>query len=356
MWTARKPALQLAALALCLAPCTGQKVGAGNGTEAVEVKAAAKEASADKANAPTAPAPSCSIVGASVSCGMDWRSQARFAGNSDPIEYAEKQLKRAIEDREFDLRTDSLPLAKLIALLDPDGRIRIDNQSQVILRNAPLLIASQLNHATAKSRLVVGIDLMVWFGYGDVPQPPAGATAAERAAHQAEQRLQLQATAFALIDKCMAGNDCVFVIGDYPDLREGNAVLMRPHQRPTAEVLTELNRRLREFAAERERVVLFPMHDLLEAAVRHELEVEIGGKTRRLRSADVLQLDEIHPNRLGVAILLTHVAKVVKAEAPQVADCLPELPDLEAMMTTAGIEVEDLDYLARRGRHAKPGK
>ncbi len=349
MWTPYKATIHFATLAFCLSAGLAQTSSAGGAAEKTAVEEAAAK-KVDRESGRTNKKPSCAIIGASVSAGMAWRRYEIHSPDPDPIMFAEKLFKRVIETREYDLRTDSTPIATLIRRLDPKKRIEVRNLTHTIYRRPNPILANQLRNASKRSRLVVGLDLMVWFGYGDVKRLPRDVTAAEQSSHEAKERLALQAQGFALIDKYMTGNQSIFVIGDYPNLEASNRILLKPHQRPTDEVLAELNRRFYAFAAKRERVVAFPLKKTLDTALRSELKVVIDGEVRMLRTADVLQLDEIHPNNFGVALLLTYVTDMVKKEAPQVADCLPELPDLVTLFGMVGVKVKDLDYLMTRSR------
>ncbi|MCA8956468.1 MAG: hypothetical protein KDC87_10370 [Planctomycetes bacterium] len=309
---------------------------------------------APAAAAPPRPKATCAVLGGSVSAGLAWRRFESYSPDPDPVAFAERQLKRSIEEREYELRTDGLSVGKALSSL-AGGSVEILDYAQIFYRNQDSVVGRQLRLAVEvrKCRLVVGLDLLVWFGFGDIERPRTKLSAAQQAEFAAARRLALQQRAFALLDKHLAASTAtktVFVIGDYPDLTKANPILLRPHQRPTAAVLAELNKRFHEFAAKRDRILVFPMNRLLSSAVRHQLELRVGDKSRKLRDEDTLQFDNIHPNKVGLAVLLGELRDLVAKSAPQVADCLPVIPPFQQLITRLGLKVGDLDYLATRAK------
>jgi hypothetical protein len=148
---------------------------------------------------------------------------------------------------------------------------------------APLQIAAATND---RPTLVVGVDFLFWFCYGD------GRTDAARAA-RLEQGLKLLEQIHAPL-----------VIGDIPDASYAtNTGIISVDMVPSAAARKAANRRLRQWAATQPQVVVVPlakfMRDTMANAAIHAHGLTLpAGKTRAL-----LQADQLHPTPHGAAVL-----------------------------------------------------
>ncbi len=292
--------------------------------------------------------PSCTFVGASVSHGMPWRDYEIFCPESDPLTFAEKQLKRTITEREYEWRTDSIGISKAIRSVAADDGPKVYDRSDIFaLRRTKSNIRRQLKFATRKSRLVIGVDLLIWFGYGRTPAVPRRVEAERAAAITAKARFKLQQIGFDLIDEYLAGNDTVLIVGDYPDLTEANELILPAHSKPTPSTLLELNERLDAFVAKRDRVHVYRLSKTLRDARTGKLRVLSNGAERVFHDHLALQLDEMHPNQFGAIFLAHDIARFVRQHAPEVSSCLPEATSFDAMLRALDLETEQLDKLHR---------
>lgn len=136
----------------------------------------------------------------------------------------------------------------------------------------------------SKPTLVTGLDFMFWFCYG------AGCKDGERL-QRFEKGLKLLETV-----------PCPLILGDIPDATAATNIL-GPDEIPSAQVLSAANRRLKEWAATRPRVVIVPLSEFMRAAACnaactiHKVTLP-KGKTRAL-----LQDDQLHPTPRGCAVL-----------------------------------------------------
>ncbi len=148
--------------------------------------------------------------------------------------------------------------------------------------------------------VVLAVDFLFWFAYGYV----AGDEALAR-----RQRLQ---EGLSLLDEL----DVPMVLGDLPDMRGAATRMLRPAQVPSATVLAALNEQVRAFAEERPEVALVPLSEMVS-------ELRVTGVTLPLSRGAVktaplalLQPDQLHANRLGVAYVAFRLQRAVQQRLP----------------------------------------
>lgn len=153
--------------------------------------------------------------------------------------------------------------------------------------NPDALGPQQVEAATnARPTLVVAVDFLFWFCYGD------GSTDAERAAH------------FETGLKILERIPCPLIVGDIPDASSAtNTGIISPAQVPSETARLAANERLKHWAAANPRVTVLPLAKFMHAVKANEA-IKIrdltlpAGKTREL-----LQADGLHPNPRGAAVL-----------------------------------------------------
>ena len=147
----------------------------------------------------------------------------------------------------------------------------------------PMQIAAATN---ARPTLVVGVDFLFWFCYGD------GATDAERA-----QRFE---SGLKMLEQI----PCPLVVGDIPDASAAtNTGIISAEQVPSEAARLAANKRLKEWATAHPQVTVVPLAEFMRATMADEaIKLHNGtlpaGKTRAL-----LQADQLHPNPRGAAVL-----------------------------------------------------
>ena len=148
---------------------------------------------------------------------------------------------------------------------------------------APPQIAAATNN---RPTLVIGVDFLFWFCYGD------GNSDAARA-QRFEHGLKL-----------LEHIRCPLVVGDIPDASYAtNTGIIGSEQVPSETARRAANQRLKEWAAAHPQVVVVPLAKFMRdtmanAAVQFHGQMLPAGKTRAL-----LQGDQLHPNPHGAAIL-----------------------------------------------------
>ncbi len=148
---------------------------------------------------------------------------------------------------------------------------------------APAQIASLTN---SKPTLVIGVDFLFWFCYGE------GSTDAERA-QRFEQGLKL-----------LEPIPCPLVLGDIPDASAAtNTGIISIDQVPSEAARRAANQRLKTWAKSHPQVTVVPLAEFMRATMADAtIKVHNGtlpaGKTRAL-----LQADQLHPNPQGATVL-----------------------------------------------------
>ncbi|HEX5177312.1 MAG TPA: hypothetical protein VFV83_09800 [Chthoniobacteraceae bacterium] len=137
----------------------------------------------------------------------------------------------------------------------------------------------------AKPSLVIALDALFWFCYGE------GLTEPQRIA-RFEEGMRL-----------LVPIDAPLLLGDIPDASAAVGKILGKNEMPTLETIAECNARLERWAASRKNVRLFPVSELLAHAGKN-LELTLPGITIPAgETARLLQQDSLHPSRHGLAIL-----------------------------------------------------
>jgi hypothetical protein len=172
--------------------------------------------------------------------------------------------------------------------------------------NARQMLESAREH---EPTLVVALDFLFWFGYGELPSEEARLALLERGLDQLEDVA------------------CPLLVGDFPDMRAAlrgrspllGGPMLRPEQVPAPETLAKLNVRLAEWAAERPNVVLVPLSELVaKIHAGEKLEVRgnaFGGKDA---VATLLQPDLLHPTLRGAVAVWILAADRLVAARPEI--------------------------------------
>src|SRR5690606_23986838 len=137
-------------------------------------------------------------------------------------------------------------------------------------------------------------------------------------------------------------------VGDYPDMSGADPRMLSPRQIPSPEVLAALNAALREWAASRPNVHLFPLGDFVARVKREGAPVRVEDGEVRVPPELLLQSDRLHTTRLGVAVL---GARIHEALAQALAAGHPlrprELP-FAALVEATDAELAFDELLERR--------
>ena len=179
-------------------------------------------------------------------------------------------------------------------------------------RTGPLLVHRAIGEAPT---VVVALDFLFWYGYGELPE--AGADPGANAdASPSERRLARLERGLRVLDRV----ECPILVGDLPDMHEAIGLMLSRRQVPDRDTLARLNERIRAWAEERDRVTLVPLADLAERMRRGEA-LEIAGFTWSAEDARrLLQLDRLHPSGLGLSVVTQQL----------IASLIEHVPGVEA--------------------------
>jgi len=167
--------------------------------------------------------------------------------------------------------------------------------------------------------LVVALDFLFWFGYG--------------LAASEEDRLERLEVGLEMLDQL----ECPLIVGDFPDMSDAVGKMIRPAQMPAQETLVALSARVHAWAAERERVIVLPLAELV-TALRSDEPVRMGRHEWPAGSTDrLLQRDRLHPTlegMLGVTLAVDEL--LVRAKLAREEDFRFDLPALLTELRATG--------------------
>ncbi|HEV2694452.1 MAG TPA: SGNH/GDSL hydrolase family protein [Verrucomicrobiae bacterium] len=149
------------------------------------------------------------------------------------------------------------------------------------------MAAQEVNSATnAKPTLVVAVDFMFWFCYGEQDSDAA------RAQH------------FEFGLKLLEQLPCPIIVGDIPDASSAtNSGIIGSEQVPSESARRAANARLKKWAAAHPRVTIVPLAEFMRAVKADEAIKLHGIMLPAGTTRSLLQDDGLHPTSRGAAIL-----------------------------------------------------
>lgn len=186
--------------------------------------------------------------------------------------------------------------------------------------------------------LLLGIDFMFWFGYGSVWSPKRDA------------RLERQQQAFAMLEKF----DCPIVLGDYPDMTGADPRMLRQSQIPKPAVLKELNKRLHEWADARDHVTVFPLAEWVAQMKKEGRSVYVEDEEVQLGPKALLQSDRLHPTKLGLAVVVDGLTKILLTALPDDSPLRADDVEFTDVVEVVGAEEELEDAMAKPAKPVAP--
>ena len=146
--------------------------------------------------------------------------------------------------------------------------------------------------------LVIGIDFLFWFGYGNK-------TADARKAELKE--------AFEFLEEL----ECPVLVGDLPAFEK--SFVLSEEQIPSDKELAVLNGMIAEFAKKHEHVSVYALAALLES-IRAGDAVTINGRERTLKLSEVFTVDRLHVTKAGLVAVTAMVLESLAQEGGPLAD------------------------------------
>jgi hypothetical protein len=161
----------------------------------------------------------------------------------------------------------------------------------------PLQIVGATN---ARPTLVIAVDFLFWFCYGE-----AGSDA---------ERAQRFERGLKLLEQI----PCPIVVGDIPDASAAtNTGIISDAQVPSETARHAANQRLRQWAAAHPNVVVVPLAEFMRATMAND-PVKLHGQTLAAgKTRALVQADELHPTPRGAAVLALGILDALVSRHPE---------------------------------------
>ena len=159
----------------------------------------------------------------------------------------------------------------------------------------------QIEAATnARPTLVIGLDFLFWFCYGD------GRTDADRA-----QRFE---TGLKLLEQIPGP----LVIGDIPDASAAtNTGIISASQVPSNAARRAANQRMQKWAAAHPQVAVVPLAEFMRATMADQAVALHGQMLPAGQTRALLQADQLHPNPRGAVTLTLGILEALSSKHPE---------------------------------------
>ena len=234
-------------------------------------------------------------------------------------------------------RTPEFRLANYLdEALPGDCQPVVSRASKTLFLSARGSLEKQISETiAAKPSLVLGLDSLFWFCYGSKMAP--------------EQRLELFEFGLKQLDRL----DMPLVVGDLPDARHAAGGILSPDEVAEPEVLAKCNERLKTWAADKPKVILFPFSAMMKAAVAGDELTLAGHHWEKGQTRKLLQHDLLHPSPLGLATITVAALDSAAATLSPAPPAGTYRKDLEAIATDA-VRVGAKQSQEEAARRAKP--
>lgn len=197
--------------------------------------------------------------------------------------------------------------------------------------------------ARQKPAVVLAVDFLFWFAYGNVEAGPDA---------QAAARMERLKKGLALLDAL----PCPILVSDLPDMTGASPRMLRPSMIPAPGDLEAMNAAIRAWAAERPRVRVFDLAATVQSLKETGVSLRVGDHEVPTGPGALMQKDLLHANRLGVAYLVHRLQPLVREMLPELArKGLPErtLPEF-CEYAGATVALEDLEAEAKKPKKDDP--
>jgi hypothetical protein len=219
------------------------------------------------------------VVGASASAGF---TESEPLGGPRTEQY---RLSRYLDAAVLLVHEPVRNLANSMFFLQPEaaGRYQIDQALQ------------------SQPTLMVGIDFLFWFCYGEGPTD--------------KERLQRFEKGLKLLETVR----CPLVLGDIPDASGASNAMLPPDQIPSAATMSAANRRLKEWAAARRQIVIVSLSGFMRTAMADQALTIHGHTVAAGKTHELLQSDKLHPSAIGSAVLALAILDAFQSTRPSLA-------------------------------------
>lgn len=211
-----------------------------------------------------------------------------------------------------------------------DGEVKVTSHPKMemwYLFSNPLKIGrKQIDLAKKKQPdMVVAVDFLFWFSYGYM----SGSDKQKARLERLEQGIEM-----------LKELNVPIVIGDLPNMKGAKIRMLKPRQIPTEESLKLLNARLKKFADEDKNVTLVPMAKIVKALKVDGVELPLKAGGVKTGPGALLQEDQLHATRLGMALLSYQLQDTLRAHFPKAHVLHKQQWTFDEFVDAAGADIE----------------
>ena len=178
---------------------------------------------------------------------------------------------------------------------------KVQNRSDLLMFMDPTKIGMrQMERAKQDGGdLLFAMDFLFWYGYGYTELAPLD----ERKARM--DRLELGLAQLGTWQGPI-------VLADFPDMRGAARRMLSPLQVPRPVVLDALNVRVVEWAKARDHCCVLPLRALVTGMKESGVQMQLLDGPLFVKPMAMLQSDQLHPNRLGMAWFMFQIQDPVR--------------------------------------------
>ena len=222
-----------------------------------------------------------------------------------------------------------------------DGEVKVTTHPPMAMWNLfrdPIGIGKDEIELAKKRQadLVVAVDFPFWFAYGYV------------AGDELKSRMQRLEVCLGYLAELKVP----VVIGDLPDMQGAAVRMLNPRQVPSGEVLKQLNARLKKFAEDNVLITMVPMAHIAKELKVDGVKLPLEDGVLLTKPGALLQEDQLHVTRLGMALLLFQLQDTLRGRFPKKHVLHEQKWSFDEFVEAAGAEVE-LDTLREQAKAKK---
>lgn len=240
-----------------------------------------------------------------VACSGEVEADADAAAPA-PRVYARAAVVGASSSAGFGLIAEAgreVVLAEVLRAAAPGtfGEIVDTSSAMFFMGPQKRLDAALAEIAPTAPEVVIGVDVLFWFAYGDRTD---------------DQRLAYLQSGITRLEQFLDATPTLLLVGDFPDVRDASKLMMPDRYEPTDATLALLQAELQAFDARRDDVEIVPLAHFVEA-MRASRPVELFDVAHDTSDrARFLQSDDLHPTLEGTCAMALMVLDVLDRRAP----------------------------------------
>ena len=201
-----------------------------------------------------------------------------------------------------------------VAADDPTDLVYLDLSSYLFFSRPRSFARSAVDRLlTWQPDVIFGVDFLFWFVFGVMPE---------------EQRLEFLEVGLGMLDE-LASQGTPMVIGEVPNLEGTESFVISSRQIPTGKTVAKANKRINEWAMQRENVAVVPLQALTDQLTAGE-QIVVGPYQWKPREDGIamIAVDKLHPTFDGM-ICLAQAVEVAARSIESIRQNPATLPPME---------------------------